>query len=119
VSDFASEFSKVTDMVNGAAKGVLSKIDHMLFSALISCLKSSDFEAVKVAVDQLVKEKRPVSIPPLYFVSKAHPIERIREKAKSGLSAFGEDKKIEELTAGKEVKDAVQALIEEYGNYRT
>jgi uncharacterized pyridoxal phosphate-containing UPF0001 family protein len=90
----------------------------MIFGALIGCLKSNDFEAVKVAVDQLVKEKRPVSIPPLYFVSKAHPIERIREMVKTGLSAFGEDKKIEELTAGKEIRESVETLIKEYGNYR-
>jgi hypothetical protein len=118
VSDFASEFNKMSGLVSGAAKGVLNKFDHMLFNALIGCLKSTDYEAVKVAVDQLVKENRPVSIPPLYFVSKAHPSERVREKARSGLSAFKQDTKIEELTAGKDVKEAVAALIEEFGNYR-
>ena len=118
MSDFASEFNKVSDMVSGAAKGILNNIDHMLFKALIACLKSNDYEAVKVAVDQLVKENRPVSIPPLYFVSKAHPSERAREKARSGLTAFDQDKKIAELTEGKEIKEAVMALMQEYGNYR-
>ena len=116
--DFASEFGKVSDLVSGAAKGVLNKVDHFLFNALIGNLKSNDYEAVKVAVDQVVKEKKPVSIPPLYFVAHAHPIDRIREKARSGLSAFDQDKKIAELTAGKEIKEAVAALIQEYGNYR-
>jgi hypothetical protein len=118
VSDFASEFNKVSDLVSGAAKGILNKFDQLIFNALIGCLKSNDFEAVKVAVDQLVKENRPVSIPPLYFVSKAHPVDRIREKARTGLSAFDQDKKIAELTEGKEIKEAVQALMQEYGNYR-
>lgn len=118
MSDFVSEFSKMTEMVGGAAKGVLNKFDHMLFNALIGCLKSNDYEAVKVAVEQLVKEKRPVSIPPLYFVSKAHPIERIREVAAKGLGAFKQEAKIAELTEGKEVKEAVEALIKEFGNYR-
>ncbi|MBU6453680.1 MAG: hypothetical protein KGS72_18010 [Cyanobacteria bacterium REEB67] len=118
MSDFAAEFGKVADLVNGAAKGVLNKFDQMLFNALVGCLKSDDYEAVKVAVDQLVKENRPVSIPPLYFVSKAHPNERAREKARVALSQFKQDEKIQELTAGKEVKDAVVALVKEFGNYR-
>lgn len=118
MSDFVGEFGKITDLVSGAAKGVMNKFDHILFNALVGCLKSNDYEAVQVAVDQLVKENRPVSIPPLYFVSKAHPIERIREKARTGLSAFKQDAKIAELTEGKEIKAAVEALIKEFGNYR-
>jgi len=118
VSDFAAEFSKVTDMVSGAAKGVLNKFDHMLFNALIGCLKSDDYEAARVAIEQLVKEQKPVSIPPLYFVSKAHPNYRIKEEAAKGLKAFKQEAKIEELTAGKDIKEAVNALVQEFGNYR-
>ena len=119
MSDFAVEFSKVADLVSGAAKGVLNKFDQMLFNALIGCLKSEDYEAVKVAVEQLVKENRPVSIPPLYFVSKAHPNDRAKEKARVGLSQFNQDEKIRELTEGKDLKEAVAALMAEYGNYRS
>ena len=118
MSDFASDFNKVADLVNGAAKGIFNKFDHMLFSALIGCLKSNDYEAVKVAIDQLVKEKKPVSIPPLYFVSMAHPSDRAREKAKQALTAFGEDAKIKALTEGKDLKVAVTELVKEFGNYR-
>ncbi|MBS2006325.1 MAG: hypothetical protein JST01_04755 [Cyanobacteria bacterium SZAS TMP-1] len=118
MSDFAAEFSKVTDMISGAAKGIFNKVDHMLFNALIGCLKSNDYEAAKVAIDQMVKENKPVSIPPLYFVSREHPVLRIREEAARGLKAFKQDKRIEELTAGKEIKEAVRALVEEFGNYR-
>ena len=118
MADYASEFSKVSELVGGAAKGVLNKFDHMLFCALINCLKSNDFEAVSVAIDQLVKEKRLVSIPPLYFVSQAHPSDRAREKARVGLTAFGQEQKITALTEGKEIKEAVVALVKEFGNYR-
>jgi len=108
----------MSDLVSGAAKGVLNKFDHMLFNALIACLKSNDYEAVKVAIDQLVKENRPVSIPPLYFVAKAHPNPKAREKAEEAILAFKQDSKIAELTAGRDVKEAVTALMQEYGNYR-
>jgi hypothetical protein len=118
LSEFAAEFTKVADLVGGAAKGVMNKFDQLLFNALIGCLKSNDYEAVKTAIDQLVKENRPVSIPPLYFVSKAHPNDRAREKAQLALKAFDQDAKITEITAGKELKDAVAALVNEYGNYR-
>jgi len=90
----------------------------MLFNALVDCLKGNDYEAARIAIEQLVKEQKPVSIPPLYFVSQAHPNPRIKQKAAEGLRAFKQDKKIEELTTGKEIKEAVNALVQEFGNYQ-
>lgn len=104
-----------------AAKGILNAIDHMLFKSLIACLKSQDYQACAIAIDQLVKEKKPIAIAPLYFVSQAHPNQKVRVKAQEGLKAFGQDKKINELTNNgqKDLKEAVGLLIEEFGNYKS
>lgn len=118
VSDYGSQFNAMAEMVGGAAKGLYNKIDHMLFKALIACLKSEDYQAVSVAIDQLAKEKKPVSIPPLYFVSREHPNPQARMKAFEALKSFNQKEKIESLTAGKDTKEAVGALINEYGNYK-
>jgi hypothetical protein len=69
-------------------------------------------------IDQLVKEKRPVSIPPLYVVAKAHPLVPLRGKAQAALKTLGVDEEVEKLTQGKEMKDAVKVLVEHYGNYK-
>jgi len=118
LSDYGSQFNSVAELVSTATRGVFNKIDHMLFKALIACLKNEDYQAVSVAIDQLVKEQKPVSIPPLYFVSQAHPNERARRKAEVALTTFNQDKKIAELTGGKELKAAVTDLIKEFGNYK-
>lgn len=118
MSDYSTQFNTMAEMVGSAAKGLYNKIDHMLFKALVGCLKNNDFQAVSVAIDQLVKEKKPVSIPPLYFVSKEHPNAQARLKATEALKTFQQDERIAQLTAGKPVKEAVTALIQEYGNYK-
>lgn len=118
MSDYGSQFNTMAEAVSSAAKGLYNKIDHMLFKALVGCLKSEDYQAVSVAIDQLVKEKKPVSIPPLYFVSVAHPNAQARLKAAQALKSFHQDDKIANLTSGKEVKEAVGALIGEFGNYK-
>lgn len=118
MSDFEQQFAGVVQSVTSATKGVLNAIDQMLFKSLVACLKSEDYEAATTAINQLVKEKKPIAIPPLYFVSQAHPNARVRENAKVGLKAFKQDKTIAELTEGKELKVAVSLLIKEFGNYK-
>lgn len=105
-------------MVEGAAKGVFNAIDHMLYKALIACLKSEDYQAASIAIEQLEKEKKDISIPPLYFVAQAHPNERVRVRAKQALASFKKDREIREVTDNKELKEAIKALIETFGNYR-
>ncbi|CAN5235044.1 hypothetical protein BH11CYA1_BH11CYA1_32620 [soil metagenome] len=118
MSDYGAQFNSVADLLSTATKGLYNKIDHMLFKALVACLKSEDYQAASVAIDQLVKEQKLISIPPLYFVSKAHPNERVQKKALVALTTFNQDKRIAELTEGKEIKVAVTELIKEYGNYK-
>lgn len=118
MSDFAAQFKSLADTLGGAAKGVLSKIDQWSFQALINNLKDSDYDVVKDTIEQLVKERKPLSIPPLFFVSKMHPNTYARDLAAKALSQFGQDKEIELATQGKSVEDATRALIEKYGNYR-
>ncbi|MFA7335994.1 MAG: hypothetical protein WC028_04370 [Candidatus Obscuribacterales bacterium] len=118
MSDYGAQFNSVADLLSTATKGLYNKIDHMLFKALVACLKSEDYQAVSVAIDQLVKEQKLIGIPPLYFVAKAHPNDRARKKAEIALTKFNQDKRIAELTDGKEIKIAVTELIKEYGNYK-
>jgi len=118
VGDFHDQFTSVAESVAHTAKGVLGAIDQMLFKALIACLKSDDVQAASIAIDQLAKEGKPLSVPPLYFVSKAHPSAIVQKKAEDALKSFKQDKKIAELTSGKDLEDAVKALIHEFGNYK-
>ena len=119
MSDYTSQIGSVLDKVVAGSKGIMGMIDQMLYKSLVGFLKSDDYEAVATALDQLTKEKKNISIPPIYFVAKAHPNERARAKATECLRAFGQDKKISELTAGKNVQDATHALINEYGNFKS
>lgn len=118
MSEYENKFQSITDLVQGAANSIMSKIDHFTFKMLVNQLKSEDYEAAKTAIEQLAKEKRPLSIPPLYFVSQAHPNPRVRQKADKALDVVGDKKEIETLTAGKSTEDAVKALIEYFGNYK-
>lgn len=101
-----------------AAKGVLNMIDQWSFKSLVDGLKADDYEAVVTCIDQLAKEKRPLGIPPLYFVGHCHPNPHVRTRALNGLKQFGVDKEIEEATAGKSLQEATKALIDKFGNYR-
>jgi len=118
MEDYQKKFHSITDFVHGAAQSVLGKIDHFTFKMLVDQLKSEDYEAAKTAIEQLAKEKRTIGIPPLYFVSQAHPNPRIREKALKAIDLIDEHNKIAELTKGKTTEDAVKALIQEYGHYK-
>lgn len=96
----------------------MSKLDQITFRMLVNCLKSPDYQVVVDTLDQLEREKRPISIPPVYFLSVAHPDKRIRDRAAKALSQMDDAEEIEKLTRGKEAKEAVSLLIQKYGNYR-
>lgn len=108
----------VDEYVKTAASKILSGLDRMTFKMLVETLRSEDPEAVKTAIDQLAKEKRPVAIPPIYVVSVAHPHPWVRQQAKNGLKSLIPDEELKQLTDGKEVQDAVRALIGKYGHYK-
>lgn len=118
MSDFQHKFQSVTDMVQGTAQSIMGKIDHFTFKMLVNCLRNEDFESANTAIEQLTKEKRPLSIPPLYYVWKAHPNQRIRERAEKALEIIDDKDAIVKLTDGKSLEDAVKALIEHYGNFK-
>ena len=116
--DFQSQFQVVADFVQNAAKGIFSKLDQITFKMVIDQLKSTDYEAVRITLDQLVKEKKPLSVPPIYFVAKAHPVPQVRTRAQQALRQLGCEQEVKNLTQGKSIEEAVRALIERYGNYR-
>jgi hypothetical protein len=118
VSDFTGQFKSFTDSLGHAAQSVMNKLDQWSFRMVVDNLKSSDYDVAKESIDQLVREKRPIGIPPLYFVSKLHPNLYIRELAVKALKEFGQDKEIEETVGNKSVDDATRALIDKYGNFR-
>lgn len=118
MSDFQSKFQSITEMVHTSAQSLMSKIDHFTFKMLVNGLKSEDYEAVVGTIDQLAREKRPMSIPPLFYVYKAHPNERVRKKAEKALEIIADKSELDKLTAGKSTEDAVKALIQHYGNYK-
>lgn len=123
MSDFNTQFSQIDEFIRNSAKSVMSKIDHFTFKMLVDNLKSPDHESVADTINQLVKENKPQAIPPLYFVSRMHASNWVRVKAIEGLKQLDPKGEIEKLTTkdGQEldVKDAVGALIEKYGHYRS
>lgn len=108
----------VDEYVRSAAGALISGIDRVTFQMLVNCLKSDDPEAVRQAIDQLAREGRPAAIAPLYVVSVAHPHPWVRQKAKGGLKSLVKESELEELIRGKDVEDAVRALIARFGHYR-
>ena len=97
----------------------MSKIDQMTFRILIDCLKNPDYQVVIDTLVQLEKEKRPISIPPVYFLSVAHPDKRIRQRAARALAAIDPLSQAEKLSRDKEPEEAVRLLIQKYGNFRS
>jgi len=118
MSDFHNQFQSITELVQGSAQSLMSKIDHFTFKMLVNGLKSEDYEAATTTIEQLVKDKKPISIPPLYYVYKEHPNMRVREKAEKALALIGDKAEIDKLTEGKDTRDSVTALIQHYGNYK-
>ncbi|MBI1270656.1 hypothetical protein GC174_09505 [bacterium] len=119
MSEFIDKFQDLVGFVDTTAKSIMGKLDHFTFKMLVDGLKSTDYEAVKSNIEQLEREKRPLSIPPLYFVSQEHPRESIRLRAEKALATIGDKKEIEKVTRGKSTEEAVKALIERYGHYKS
>jgi len=118
MTDLNSGLQMVEDLFRGASKGIFGKLDQMTFKMTINGLKSDDYEAICITIDQLVKEKKPVSIPPLYVVSQAHPNPRVRLKASEAVRSLDTHGTVPKLTEGKSVSDAAKALIEKFGNFK-
>lgn len=118
VSELGAGLELVENMFRGVTKGFFSKIDEMTFKMTLNGLKADDFEAISITIDQLVKENRRISIPPLYVVSQAHPLVRVRTKAYEALTKIDPDREFEHLTEGKPLEAATRILIEKYGNYK-
>ena len=118
MSDLAAGLHLVEDMFRGATKGLFSKIDEMTFKMTLNGLKSEDYEAISITIDQLIKENKPISIPPLYVVSQAHPNVRVRTRAYEALKSLDPHCDFEKLTEGKPVEEATRILIEKYGNFK-
>lgn len=118
MSDWSAQFKTFNDSLGHAAKNVFNMIDQWSFKMLVDNLKSNDYDAVATAIDQLVKENRPLGIAPLYFVSQAHPNLHVRKKATEALKQLGKDVEVEKATQGKSVEEATKILIDMYGNYK-
>ena len=117
-NQFRACLQVVDEYVRTAASAVFSGLDRLTFKMLVETLRSEDPEAVKTAIDQLAKEKRPVAIAPLYVVSMMHPHPWVRQQAKNGLKALIADDELAKLTADKDVQESVRILIGKYGHYK-
>jgi HEAT repeat protein len=118
LTDFATSFQAIEETLRAAAGNVMGKIDQISFRMLTDCLKSPDYQVVVDTLEQLEKEKRAISIPPVYFLSAAHPDKRIRARAARALAAIDPEGDAEKLAIGKEPDEAVRLLIQKYGNFR-
>lgn len=118
MSDLANGLHMVEEMLRGATKGLFAKLDEVTFKMTLNGLKTDDYEAISITIDQLVKENRSISIPPLYVVSQAHPNPHVRKKAYEALIKLDPDREFEHLTENKPVEEATRVLIEKYGNYK-
>ncbi|HEY9678820.1 MAG TPA: hypothetical protein V6C76_12490 [Drouetiella sp.] len=118
MSDLSNNLEAVEGMLRGAAKGIFAKLDEMTFRMTLNGLKAEDYEAISITIDQLVKEHRAISIPPLYVVSQAHPNVKVRNKAYDALVKIDPSREFEHITEGKPLEEATRALVEKYGNFK-
>lgn len=118
MSEFIDKFQDLAGFVETKAKSIMGALDQLTFKMMVNQLKSNDYEAVKTTIEQLEKEGRPLTIPPLYFVSKEHPIKAIRDRAQLAIGKIGKMSDIERITKDKSTEEAVKELIKEYGHYR-
>lgn len=118
MSDFLSAFQVMEDLLRSTASGITQRFNQMTFRMLVDCLKSEDYDAVRIAIEQLEKERNPLAIPPLYVVFKAHPNMAARARASAALSIMDQDKQVQKLVSEKSLKDDVVALVNHYGNYK-
>ena len=118
LSDFQSTFQTVEESLRSAAGNVMGKIDQMTFKWLVDNLKSTDYQVVVDTLDQLEKEKRPISIPPIYFLSVSHPDPRIQRRAAQALQNIDPTGDALSSVEGQSPQEAVKHLIDKYGNFR-
>lgn len=118
MADFQTTFQTLDDLLRSATAGFMSKIDQVTFRLLVDCLKNPDYQVVIDALEQLEREKRPISIPPVYFLAQAHPDPRIRRQAAKVLSSLDPEDAVKKLVQNKETAEAIKALIVHYGNFR-
>lgn len=91
--------------------------DRKSYSALLNCLTLEDDLAVKTALDQLVLESKPFSIPPIYLCSRMHPNRLVRQHSLKALARLGFQESQENLQ-GLSLKSAIENLIQKYGHFR-
>ena len=84
--DFHSYLQYAENLITTTTKGFFAKLDGFTFKMMIDGLKREDYQAVTIIIEQIVKERRPVSIPPLYVVAKKHPNDAVRHKADQALN---------------------------------
>lgn len=118
LADFATKFQAIEEMVRSAGESVLGKFDRFTFKLLVNNLKSPDFQVVKDTLEQLGKEKRPVAIPPVFYVYAEHPDNRLRVLAEKSLQELDPTGEWQTLTKGKSTKEGVTELINKFGHYR-
>lgn len=118
MSEFLDGLKFLEAQIKSAADSFKSQFDRLTYGMLIDCLKSSDPQAVKDAIDQLVAEKRTACIAPIYLVSRAHPVDWVRTQAAAALPKLVSPAELEEVTKDKDIKAAVAALVDKYGHYR-
>ncbi len=117
MNDYQSQFKSIEEFLKETSAKIFSKIDQLTFKMLVNCLKSNDYYVVADAIDQLVKEKKPLAIAPLYLVYSRHPNENIRAKAKQALDKLDPNGQVLELTKDKSTEQAVADLVKEYGHF--
>lgn len=118
VDNFLSGFKEIEDYLKSVAGSFMSALDKTTYKMTIEGLKSPDPEAVKVILDQLAQENKKTSIAPVFLVSRSHPVPWVRQQATRALSGMVSPEDLRRLTDGKDVKAAVQALLNEYGHYK-
>lgn len=119
MSDFTDGLKACQDFFKEASSKLISTIDKLTYQALVDCLKSDDPQAVADAIDQLAKEKRPCAIAPLYLVAKGHPSAYLKDRARIALKQLISDDALAPIVAGKNLPQAVAALIDHFGYYRS
>lgn len=118
VESFEKLLKEVIENISKGVENILSYLDKKVFINLINCLKYEDEMAVNNALNQLIEEKNKLAIAPIYLASKRHPSFRVRKLCKDALSQIDNINKIEEITTGKDDREAIKKLIETYGHYR-
>ncbi|MBY0360117.1 MAG: hypothetical protein K2W82_19095 [Candidatus Obscuribacterales bacterium] len=118
MADFQTTFQSLDELLRSATAGFMSKIDQVTFRMLVDCLKNPDYQVVVDSLEQLERENRLISIPPVYFLAQAHPDPRIRRRATQVLAKLDPEDAVKNLVQDKETNEAIKALILHYGNFR-